>query len=48
LSLKFGKSKPTGLLECTQIKTPIDKICIEEVEADGIYPGKQIKPYMPV
>jgi hypothetical protein len=30
------------------MKTPVDKICIEEVEADGIYSGRQIKPYMPV
>jgi hypothetical protein len=48
LSLKVSKSDPIGLLEYTQMKTPIDKSCTEEAEADGIYSGRQIKPYMPI
>jgi hypothetical protein len=28
------------------MKTSIDKICTEEFEANGIYAGRQIKPYM--
>lgn len=48
LSLRFSKYEPIGQLEYAQMKTSIDKICTEEVEADGIYSGKQIKTNMPI